>query len=1119
LCLFPDGYADNPTLNIFLFCSVLGVDHHIPAKANRVLNVILLCFLLILVRVWVLSVVNYEERLQKARSPKRRTVVEQVERATIRDRFNEPLAMNKIDYRVAICYAPMRNIPSSSWSLDEQGKKVRTNKRAHYIGEFSKMLGAELQMDPLEIEDTIHAKAALFPNTPFVLKEGISETQYYKLRMMEREWLGLQTERGSKRVYPRGRVGSDVIGYIGTMSEKNYYKIAEETKSLKEYLALREAGELPCLPKGFSSPIEVRKRLKELEEKAYTVNATVGRAGIEAMFDEKLRGSYGKKMVEIDTKGNRVRLLPGGREKVAGQRIFLSISAELQEYAEALLAQTEDSERMNMTENKPWIKGGAIVAMIPQTGEVLALASYPRFDPNDFVPVLDPALKKKKQPALTRWLETESYIGEIWDGKRELEKEFYEGTQRRFFEQPFSFSWENYLDSTLSPKSQLRHTMEKITTVRTACAVQQLMFALLNASGQQEMSALVQTLYADKEHIASRSPISLSQRQVIAEKLKEGGEAVREMRSQIGPLLSSITRNDDKLLFLDLCRLAVSKEDFPDALLRTSLGETPLSRYRELCQGAAMLHEQVKRETKHLFHTTDFKKWRELQFKDLLRKLRKEEQRQHRYSRPYTDYLDQIEREQFREFWKMHKWELLLDALKNERYTKHALVDALRAELGPLSPQLALDYLKTMRPFEELNRTLWGRYPNVRNNKGVQLEKHLAAAFYPSSGYGYGRSQAFRQSTPQGSVFKLMTSYAALNQQLAQGISDLNPLTMIDDMKGSKRDNSRDLVLGTTLSGQPYRRLYKEGLLPRATHSGVGRIDIVGALEQSSNIYFSLLAGDFLHDPTHLSDTARLFGFGALTGIDLPGEIRGNVPDDISHNKTGLYSFAIGQHTLVVTPLQTALMMSAIGNGGHLLKPKIVSAIVGKEVSSEIDALFSQEEFPFKEELSSIGLHFPFFTQAGKRATRTAINYAESELRRTLFLPAPIREVLLEGMTRVVMGARGSARPAVVRRVTHPSALRDYNELQRQLIGKTGTAQILYKKWIDAESSANLETHIWFSALSFPHDLPADGAPAHWPDPELAVVVYLRYAGAGKEGAPIAAQMVKKWRDIQAKKR
>ena len=217
------------------------MDYHIPEKANRVLNVIILGFILILVRVWYLSIVQHDVHLEKSRKPMRRTVIEKVERATIRDRFNIPMALNKIQYNAAICYADIRQIPAGKWEIDAKGKRTRIPVRSQYIKKLSELLSQELQIEAQKIEDTIHGKASLFPHTPFILKEDLTEEEYSRLKMLEKDWVGIRTEQGSKRYYPLGKVGCDVIGYMGAISSNEYYKIAQELKILQAYLAEREA--------------------------------------------------------------------------------------------------------------------------------------------------------------------------------------------------------------------------------------------------------------------------------------------------------------------------------------------------------------------------------------------------------------------------------------------------------------------------------------------------------------------------------------------------------------------------------------------------------------------------------------------------------------------------------------------------------------------------------------------------------------------------------------------------------------------------------------------------------------------------------------------------------------
>src|SRR5690606_21773830 len=189
--------------------------------------------------------------------------------------------------------------------------------------------------------------------------------------------------------------------------------------------------------------------------------------------------------------------------------------------------------------------------------------------------------------------------------------------------------------------------------------------------------------------------------------------------------------------------------------------------------------------------------------------------------------------------------------------------------------------LRTFRSYKELKRPLLGKYKTLKSRKSGQIEKDLAGAFYPGGGFGFSRSYAFEASHPLGSIFKLVTAHEAL----VQG----KHLTLIDELSAQG--------VAYQLNGSLYPRFYKGGRLPRSANPKLGKIDLLSAIEQTSNPYFSILAGDYLNHPDDLQISAMRFGFGEKTGIELPREKRGNVPDDLAFNRTGLYSTAIGQHT------------------------------------------------------------------------------------------------------------------------------------------------------------------------------------------------------------------------------
>lgn len=1067
---------------------------NISLKANRVLNIILVALFLIALRIWHLGVIQYEDKLEESRRPQRRTVIEPAKRAPIYDRFGTPLAVNKIQYSATILYSQLRQIPSVTWEKDRSGKRIKKFNRKNYIARLSHLLGEELGLEPEKVKDAIHAKASLYYNIPFVLKEDLTEKEYYRLKMLEKDWLGIQVQRKPKRFYPLGKVAGDIVGYMGAISKKEYESILGEMKSLRNFLEACEGDCVGELPSGISTETEARTRLKDLQEHAYTIADYVGKAGIEGRFEQDLRGYHGKKVYYSDARGNFLKELPGSREPLAGQRITLTLSADLQSYAEKLLAQ---NERIRMTKassldstkhvlnglRQPWIKGGGILALDPQTGEILAMASYPRFDPNDFILAGPPEAIKQKKSNISRWFEMESFLADLWDHKRPLERELYDDEQQAFYDEKRKLDLDTYLQMILPKESPVIRHLNALGNVRGAIE------------------------YQERNIPTPETPY-------------------------------------EKILLYDLTRLLVDTDRFDRDLIQ-KVGHQSLKIYRDASGAKVVLTEVVKGMSKELFDELDFRLWRLEHEKNFLKEIRALEKRDKRATRPYTDYFEAKENALFETFWLENGNKILLTFLRGEDFPlkayeshfkkwfqelqqgAHASLpwqeayQTLRNAIQTFDNGTALRYLASLRGYRELNRPLKGKYKGMRKEKGIHLEKHLAAAFYPVQGFGYGRSQAFRQAASQGSIFKLVTAYAALSQKY-QELNDphiapkrLNPLEMIDHTH--KRGN--EMFMGTTLEGKPIPRKYKGGRLPRSTHA-IGKVDLLRALEHSSNPYFALLASDHLKSPEDLASAARLFSYGAKTGVDLPAEIKGNVPNDLTTNRTGLYSTAIGQHSLVVTPLQTATMLSALANGGQIFKPQIIKQVRGKRPIRSEENELSEDLFPFQEDLAAVGIDFPLIFPPSSENEAAVTQFEEKPLSQ-VFLPNSIRALLLEGMRRVITRTQNESLSSLSRfYADYPEAISDMLELKKALIGKTSTAESVEQLDLDPKTGTNLYTHVWFGGISF--EPPQSSTPLLFKDkfgnPELVVVIYLRYGDYGKEAAPLASQIVKKWREIKSQK-
>ena len=317
-------------------------------------------------------------------------------------------------------------------------------------------------------------------------------------------------------------------------------------------------------------------------------------------------------------------------------------------------------------------------------------------------------------------------------------------------------------------------------------------------------------------------------------------------------------------------------------------------------------------------------------------------------------------------------------------------------------------------------------------------------------------------------------------------------------------------ILGYTQNGKPITRMYKGGRMPRG-HPNIGLIDLKGAIEQTSNIYFAILANEFMDSPGDLASCAKLFGFGQKTGIELTREASGSVPNDTSVDTTSLYSFAIGQHSLIVTPLQGALALAAFSNGGKIYKPQIISTIANLEPTQTKSLLFDQEEFPFKSTLANIGIFFPLFTEVIDRAALPYVYKPKLQVNKEIELEDPVKEYLLDSLFSVVNGERGSARAATIRSLlAHPTSRRNYYTMRRTMAGKTSTAEILYRPHLDRETPPIITKHVWFGGIG----LSEENNPLS--EPDLVVLAYLRYGDYGKEAAPIVASLIQKWREIKA---
>jgi len=264
-----------------------------------------LFFLASFARIAYLALFMHDAYLEQSKGPREISVHVEPDRGTIRDRYNRPLVTNQIAYDVGIVFDKIALIPQKRL---KNGQK--TFPRKEYIETLSTFLSAALEMDRQQIEDLIFSKSALFPNTFFPLKQELGEQLFYKLKMEEKNWPGLDVRMRCKRQYPMGAVGLNILGGVGPIQSSQMAHVQQEMDVLKTFFQERDNGKSVPLPLGFHSLENAQERLLELKKLHYRLNSFVGRGGVEEVHDRYLRGFPGKERFEVDVKGRFLRKLP-----------------------------------------------------------------------------------------------------------------------------------------------------------------------------------------------------------------------------------------------------------------------------------------------------------------------------------------------------------------------------------------------------------------------------------------------------------------------------------------------------------------------------------------------------------------------------------------------------------------------------------------------------------------------------------------------------------------------------------------------------------------------------------------------------------------------------------------
>ena len=179
-----------------------------------------------------------------------------------------------------------------------------------------------------------------------------------------------------------GNPGStfDLVRIAGDVDQNTARLIAEAGFQLPGVEVAVEArrqyvdGPLMSQILGYTGSIS-SSQLKRLKDLGYLPDDLLGQVGLEAQYETELRGTYGSQSVERDASGRRTQVLQTITQARPGDSLTLTIDTDMQRYAEKALKWAIDAVGL---------KRGVVIAMNPQTGEVLAMVSLPTYDNNLF---------------------------------------------------------------------------------------------------------------------------------------------------------------------------------------------------------------------------------------------------------------------------------------------------------------------------------------------------------------------------------------------------------------------------------------------------------------------------------------------------------------------------------------------------------------------------------------------------------------------------------------------------------------------------------------------------------------------------------------------------------------
>ncbi len=309
--------------------SIVGSPEEEESRPNLRLRivgvVVLLLFAVLVLRLWTLQVVEGKTYAANVTRNQVRVVSIAAPRGEIVDRNGTVLVSNLPQEEILLSRAEAAQNPSIIGMV------------AALIGQTPKQVSASISNDQYS------------PYEPVPVAVGVSTATVQFLQTHQSQYPGVSVETVAQRTYPQGgTTATHILGYVGDISPS--------------YLA--------------ANP-----------NQGYTQGSQVGVSGIEAQYEPYLRGVDGRQALSVDASGTVVGTLNTTAPQI-GDTAVLNIDTGLQQVVQNDLQQQilTDRHTIDAVDGRvPPAPNGAAIVMNPQNGQVLALASYPTYDLNEWV--------------------------------------------------------------------------------------------------------------------------------------------------------------------------------------------------------------------------------------------------------------------------------------------------------------------------------------------------------------------------------------------------------------------------------------------------------------------------------------------------------------------------------------------------------------------------------------------------------------------------------------------------------------------------------------------------------------------------------------------------------------